>query len=75
MSLPELIYVSRYKGLIDAADDTSGTSLAGMGTTYAWTSSEYNSNYAWIQRFSDGSQVNSSKNLEYWVLPARRILI
>ena len=36
-----------------------------------WSSTEYNSNYAWSQRMSDGNQFND-KFLDYWVVPTRR---
>ncbi|GAB6906288.1 exported hypothetical protein [Desulfosarcina cetonica] len=43
------------------------------GTYYYWSSSEYSTNYAWRQRFSDGAQsYYGSKNTSYAVRCARR---
>jgi hypothetical protein len=37
------------------------TAISGLGTSYYWSSTEYDSNDAWIQRFSDGYQANVGK--------------
>ena len=42
------------------------------GGTYYWSSTEFNGSYAWSQRFSDGPQNGSNKNLTYAVRCARR---
>ena len=36
-----------------------------IGDGWYWTSTENNTNYAWIQRFSDGNQYDSTKNFAY----------
>lgn len=38
-----------------------------------WTSSEYSSLDAWIQRPSDGDQLNYGKDVAHWVVPCRKI--
>ena len=46
----------------DRGFDTSGSYPAG----YYWSSSEFDSNGAWNQRFSDGNQGSNGKNLGCW---------
>lgn len=40
--------------------------------TYYWSSTEYGNSNAWLQRFSDGSQSNTSKYYNYLVRCVRR---
>ncbi|GHU26148.1 hypothetical protein FACS1894164_16880 [Spirochaetia bacterium] len=45
--------------------------LAGLGNDDYWSSSESDSNHAWLQRFSDGHQVNTGKDYTYGVRAVR----
>jgi len=39
---------------------------------WVWSSTEYNADFACVQRMSDGFQSNSIKNYANWVIPIRR---
>jgi hypothetical protein len=45
--------------------------IGNLGNDWYWSSSEGDINYAWIQRFSDGSQPSSYKNRAYSVRAVR----
>ena len=40
---------------------------------WIWSSTEYSADFAWEQRISDGTQYYTSKTLDTWVIPVRRI--
>jgi len=60
-----------------AAAFRTGGAEAFTVPTYYWTSTEYapSTNYAWIQRFSDGFQLGFTKTNAYLVRPVRRLKI
>jgi uncharacterized protein (TIGR02145 family) len=45
--------------------------IGGFANNYYWSSSEVNSNNAWVQNFYDGNQYNSNKNNTYYVRTVR----
>lgn len=71
----ELDFLYQHYAAIDAADESGGANtFASFGSSYIWSSTEYSSIGAWIQRFSDGSQFSSTnKDGSYWVAPIRSI--
>ena len=72
----ELALIRANMAMIDAADTSGGASkLSVIATSYIWSSTEYSSSYAWVQRFSDGDQTYLNKYSEYWVVPVRRFPI
>jgi len=66
LKIQELIQIQEICGL------KSLQQILKDGYTWIWSSTEYNANYAWTQRMSDGNQSNNSKNSDYWVVPIRR---
>lgn len=44
-----------------------------FGGGWYWSSTEYNNNYSWIQRFNDGYQVTTNKYYVYRVRCVRRL--
>jgi hypothetical protein len=69
----ELAKIISQKAIIDAADETSGNKFSSIGSNYIWSSSEDTSNYAWVQRPSDG-QGSYGKGSDYFVVPCRRFI-
>jgi hypothetical protein len=75
----QLIYNNRTQ--IDALDTTGGATLSAIGSgtapgsaaAYVWSSSEYNSAYAWSLYFSYGYWGYNGKGSSRWVVPFRRI--
>jgi hypothetical protein len=66
-----VLYENRDKGALSGTFDTrSGT--FDTNANWYWSSSEYNGNGAWIQRFSDGIQDYSGKNFSYLVRCVRQ---
>jgi len=52
---------------------TNKGTLWGFKSYYYWSSTEINSNNAWDQDFSNGSQINSNKNSSYYVRCVRKL--
>ena len=82
-SREELDMIWRNREAIDAVDMSGGGGLLGQiaasndrenGWGCVWSSTEGSSLGAWFHRFSDGTQGSRYKNIECWVVPARRIL-
>ena len=72
-TLDELNLIIKHKDLIDSADESKSGKFSDIDNKYIWTSSESNSDYAWIQRPSDGNQTYTNKNNGSWVVPFRRL--
>jgi hypothetical protein len=51
--------------------DATGTLRSGFASFYYWSSSQYDSNYAWGQYFVDGFQLTAGKNDLLQVRPVR----
>ena len=68
----ELDLIIKHKDYIDKVDTSTHSKLYAIGDSYIWSSSEYVSNYAWIQRPSDGNQDDDVKSNDYWVVPFKR---
>jgi len=69
----ELAVLYANKAAIANFDTTDGsTSVGGFYPGLYWTSTEYNASYAWLQRFSDGSQGYSGKVILLAVRCVRR---
>tara|TARA_R110000868_G_C10606854_1_gene741026 strand:- start:247 stop:627 length:381 start_codon:yes stop_codon:yes gene_type:complete len=47
--------------------------VGGFANDYYWSSTEYDSNYAWFQNFNYGFQYNSNKNYTFYVRAVRTI--
>jgi len=45
--------------------------LGGFDDDWYWSSSQHDSNYAWLQNFNDGNQLNYIKNVSYSVRAVR----
>ena len=75
-SLPtkeELDLIIKHKDLIDSVDPSEEGKFSDIGDDYIWSSSEYNSYIAWVQRPSDGNQDDDGKFCDYWVVPFMRV--
>ena len=48
-------------------------SIGNFAAAEYWSSSEFNSNYAWVQYFANGSQASYFKSNTYYVRPVRDI--
>ena len=70
----ELDLIIRYKDLIDSIDTSEKGKFSDIGSGWIWSSSEYNSGYAWIQKPSDGSQCNYNKGYACWLVPFMRVI-
>ena len=76
-SLPtkeELDLIIKHKDLIDSVDPSSKGKFSDIGNDWIWSSSEYNSGCAWIQKPSDGSQCNYNKGYTCWLVPFMRVI-
>lgn len=47
--------------------------IGGFAGAYYWSSSEANTNYAWLQNFSSGCQYNNNKNATLYVRAVRAL--
>ena len=59
------------KMIYDNRDNINGLNTSGSASYY-WSSSEYNSHYAWSRRFSDGHHNSHSKGFQFSVRCVRR---
>ena len=46
-----------------------------FASAYYWSSTEYGSDYAWVQTFGNGNQTNGTKNESHYVRAVRRIAV
>lgn len=74
-SMTEAQYGCAQKNLIDAADDTVGTTLGQLGYAYSWVSNELDATNAYLVCVGNSVAGSGDKRAIRWVLPARRILI
>lgn len=73
-SIDELDLIRQNQSMIDSADQSGGTNtLAFIGGSNCWSSSENNNNGALIMRLNTGYIYSPSKNDLGWVLPVRFI--
>jgi len=68
-SIQELILMYQNKAVIDVTATANGGSA--IATTYYWSSTEFNGDYAFLQDFSDGFQYISEKPYGYYVRAVR----
>lgn len=47
--------------------------VGGFANNSYWSSTEYDSNFAWRQNFSNGNQFNGNKNFNYYVRAVKTI--
>ena len=69
----ELDLIIKHKDLIDSVDLSSKGKFSDIGNDWIWSSSEYNSDRAWIQRPSGGYQDGGNKSADFWVIPFMRV--
>jgi len=72
----ELDFMFDNHDMIDSVDPSGGSNtFTSFGSSYIWSSTEYSSGNAWIQRFSDGIQYGNGKGSSNWVAPVRRVSV
>ena len=70
----ELDLLIKYKHLIDFTDiSTIERAFKDIENEWCWSSSEFDSNYIYIQRPLDGYTNHSIKSSKYWAIPFRKI--
>ena len=69
----ELDLIIKHKDLIDSVDPSEKGTFSYIDKDWIWSSSEYSSNLAWVQRPSDGVQDGGNKGTDYWVVPFMRV--